>query len=176
MYKINGHYIYLTDKQYQYIFDKVAGHEDAWWRVSSSIIGHKENIEKHKRIKRYLENNFNEEYYIFDFYGEDARNNIESILGCYDELSNAIDIFDMHKPDFEEMMGLPKKHDIENIRIKIYEKVFFSWIFGRKDTGSSITINVKNVERIYGELTNFVVEGKKFNIRFTIDNVTVIYK
>ena len=47
--------------------------------------------------------------------------------------------------------------------------------FGRKDTGSSITINVKNVERIYGELTNFVVDGKKFNIRFTIDNVTVTY-
>ena len=80
MYKINGHYVYLTRQQFDYIFDVTCGREKPLWKYSSSIIGHKENIERDKRIQKYLENNFKIEYYKFDFYGENAQDNIQDIL------------------------------------------------------------------------------------------------
>ena len=142
MYKINGHYIYLTDSQYNDIFNKISVNETSMWKCLSHIIDTKENIEKHKRIKNYIQNNFKKEYYQFDFYGEDAHNNVENILGDYDSLSDAIDLIIADEFNFAEML-VPRKNYIENITIKIYEKNFLSWIFGRKYIGNSITINIK---------------------------------
>ena len=65
--------------------------------------------------------------------------------------------------------------NIKKIRIKIYEKIFFG-IFGRKDTGNSITIKIKDIDHVYGELTNFTAESKTFSIQFTKNNVNVTYK
>ena len=83
----------MIDQQYQNIFNKVAGKENANWKISSSFIGSKENIEKNKRIKTYLENHFRREYYKFDFYGEDAQDNIQDILFDYATLTDTIKIF-----------------------------------------------------------------------------------
>ena len=66
--------------------------------------------------------------------------------------------------------------NINIIRIKIYEKHFLSWLFGKRDTGSSITIKIKDIDHVYGELTNFTVESKTFIARFTIDSVNITYK
>ena len=177
MYKIHGHYVYLTRTQFDYIFDVTCGHEEPEWIISSSIIGHEENIERDKRITKYLENHFKEEYYRFDFRGTNASDNIEDILAEYDSLSDAIDLIRADEPDIEDMLGfLPRKNHITNMTIKIYEKVFLSWKFGRKYTGNSITINIKSIYHVYGELTNFIVESKTFKIQFTTDNVTVTYK
>lgn len=176
MYKIRGHYVYLTKAQFDHIFDVTCGHEKPEWIVSSSIIGHEENIERDKRITKYLEKNFKKEYYKFDFSGEDAHDNIEDILGDYDALSDAIDLIIADEPDIEDILGLPRKNHITNVTIKIYEKSFLSWRFGRKYTGNSININIKSIDHVYGELTNFIVESKTFKIQFTTDNVTVTYK
>ncbi|MBR1807650.1 MAG: hypothetical protein IJ774_14865 [Selenomonadaceae bacterium] len=178
MYKVNGYYVYLTDSQYRDILEKVAGHEPAEWIVSSHIAGSEANIEKHKRIQRYLENNFKEAYYKFNFYGKDAQDNIVNVLGEYNELSNAIDVVCADHIDYAYMMmaDLTGGANIKNIKINIYEKIFFSWIFGRRFSGNSITIKRQDVIHIYGELTNFIVESKTFDIYFTIDNVNVTYK
>lgn len=176
MYKINGHYVYLTDQQYQEIFDKVAGNETAQWKISSSIIGHKENIEKHKRIKKYLENNFRREYYRFDFYGKEAQDNIVDILSSYAELTDTIRIFraDEISPA-EAWEETVTGYKIKRVKIKIYEKIFFG-LFGKKDTGNSITIDTRNVEHICGELMDFISENNEFIMRFTKDNVNLTYK
>lgn len=55
-------------------------------------------------------------------------------------------------------------------------KNLFFRIFGKKYTGVSITFNIENINHIYGELNNFIVESKKFTIHFTMDNVTINYK
>ena len=177
MYKIHGRYVYLTRSQFDYIFNITCGHEKPEWIILSSIIGHEENIERDKRITKYLENHFKEEYYKFDFRGTNASDNIEDILAEYDSLSEAIALIRADELDIEDMLGLlPRKNRITSITIKIYEKVFLSWKFGRKYTGNSITINIKSINRVYGELTNFIVESKTFKIQFTTDNVTVTYK
>ena len=178
MYKINGHYVYLTNSQYYDIVDKVAGKESADWKFSSHIIGRKENIELHDRIQRYLAVNFKREYYEFDFYNKDAQDNIVSILSEYDELSDAIDIIRADDIDFVDVLkeNGTGKFNVRKISIKIYEKIFFSWLFGRKDTGNSITIKIEDVKHVCGELTNFVMESKTFSVRFTTDNVNITYK
>ena len=177
MYKINGHYIYLTDSQYNDIVDKVSKNETAMWRIQSRVIGWPENIELHNRIQQYIKNNFKQEYYKFDFYDEDAKNNIIGILSDYDKLSDIIEIVRADNIDFSDMLEETiTGYNIKIIKIKIYEKTFFSWLFGKKDTGSSITINTKNIDHVYGELTNFIVESKAFNIQFTTDHVNLTYK
>ena len=93
MYKINGLYIYLTKAQFDYIFDIVAKNEDAVWHYASLFQGTSENIELHKRIQQYIRNNFKEEYHRFDFYGEDAKDNIQDILFDYATLTDTIKIF-----------------------------------------------------------------------------------
>ena len=177
MYKIHGHYVYLTRAQFDGIYDIVSKNEDVIWHVRSHTIGTEENIERDKRITKYLENHFKEEYYRFDFHGEDAQDNMQDILFEYAMLTDTIKIFraDNVSPAdlWEETVTGP---NIKKIRIKIYEKGFLSWLFGRKDTGSSITINIKSIYHVYGELTNFIVESKTFSIQFTTDNVTVTYK
>lgn len=131
MYKINGHYIYLTVQQYNNIAYEVSKNESASWRIQSRIKDFEANIELHKRIKDYLKNNFNQEYYIFNFYDKDAQDNIADILSKYNELSNIIEIFRADEIDFvdefnESATGRVK---IKNIMIKIYEKSFFSYIW-----------------------------------------------
>ena len=177
LYKIHGHYVYLTRSQFDYIFNVTCGHEESKWIISSSIIGCEENIERDKRIKNYLENNFKREYYKFDFYGEDAQDNIQDILFEYASLTDTIKIFraDNVSPSdlWEEAVTGPK---IKKIRIKIYESNFLSWLFGKRDTGSSITIKIDDISHIHGELSNFIVESTTFSIKFTIDNVNVNYR
>lgn len=176
MFKIYGHYIYLTSQQDDEIFHEVTKNEDAMWRACSRIIGNPENIEKNKRMERYIKEHFKEEYYKFNFYDKNAQENILDILFSYASLTDVVKIFRADDVDYgdlwEETITGP---NIKKIKIKIYEKVFFG-LFGVKDTGSSITINIDNVERVYGELQNFVVESKTFNVRFTKDNVNIVYK
>ena len=176
MYKINGHYVYLTRQQFDYIFDVTCGREKPLWKYSSSIIGHKENIERDKRIQKYLENNFKIEYYKFDFYGENAQDNIQDILLEYATLTDTIKIFRADNVSPADLLEeAVTGSNIKKIRIKIYEKIFFG-IFGRKDTGNSITIKIKDIDHVYGELTNFTAESKTFSIQFTKNNVNVTYK
>lgn len=177
MYKIKGHYIYLTNSQYRDIVNKVTSNETTEWQMMSCTEGFPENIEKHKRIKNYIENHFKQEYYKFDFYGENARDNVIEILSSYDELTDTIKIFraDNIIPD-DAIMETITGYKVKKVKIKIYENNFLSWLFGKKDTGSSITIRIDDVTRIHGELTNFIVENKKFYIRFRIDDVNLTYK
>ena len=177
LFKINGHYVYLTKKQAEKIFDIVTKNEDTMWRVSSKIIGRKENVEKNRRMENYIKNNFSEEYYRFNFYGEEAKDNIVEILFAYSTLTDTIKIFraDEISPS-EELEEAATGYSINKIKIRIYEKNFLSWLFGKKDTGSSITIKLDEVNCIYGELTNFVLESRTFNLHFTTDNVNITYK
>ena len=146
------------------------------WRGTSLIADTKENIEKDKRMENYLINNFKEEYYKFNFYDKDAQNNRVDILFSYASLTDNIKIFraDDTYDIFEE--SATGRYKIKKIKIKIYEKNFFSWLLGKKDTGSSITLNLDEVNHIYGELIDFTLENKTFNVNFTTDNVNIIQK
>ena len=176
MFKIYGHYIYLTKQQEDKIFNEVTKSEDIWWIAASKMIGNLENIEKNKRMERYIKENFRDEYYKFNFCGKDARKNVTDILFSYASLTDIIKIFradDISYNDaFEE--SITGSYNIKRIKIKIYEKIFFG-LFGIKDTGNSITISIDKVERVYGELQNFILESETFNVRFTKDNVNIIY-
>ena len=176
---INKQPVFLSWSRYKQIREEALKGKDAIYKISSTIAGHKETKETQKLMYEVLKakydkdpKQFYSEWVKFDIVGDDASRNVWDLLYDYCHyygyayLSDLRDFTQKLADDYEgDSYAYPMGQLFALIHLVKPTRRW--WKYTHKMTGRIVKLIIisENVHRLVGDLTNFTIFTKDFQIR-----------